>query len=269
MTAIRVGRWVGVRGVGLGLASMLTAAGCAASSDPSPAAAQTVSSDALESGSVQSTVMPLGDSITWGLDHTGGDRNDGGYRSRLFAGLQWNGIGHDRFRFVGTAWNGWAPGDQWGTDTPQEGHPGWTSQDLSDNLWWVLERGKPNYVLLMIGTNDLIQDFSTDRSIQLMESVYDRILANPSVHRVFVASVIPAQSSGSYGGLQNGNIEGLNRRIQLAVDYRAMWGKPITFVDMYRWSGINDSDLSDGVHPNASGYAKMGTVWTLVIKDYL
>ena len=249
----------------IGVLAIAAPSACAGPAEEPPAEVQT---RATAIGSSAPRVMPLGDSITWGEEMVSGQpRNSGGYRAGLWAGLKWNGFSD--VQFVGSSWNAWPPGDPAGMNTAQEGHPGWTSRDLADNVGWILSAGQPEYVLLMIGTNDLFQRMPAAESARAMGSLYDAILGSPRLRRLMVASIIPCASGGSYGDLQNENVARLNGAIHDLVSARASAGAPITFVDMFAWSGIGDADLSDGAHPGDSGYAKMALVWTVVLRDEL
>jgi lysophospholipase L1-like esterase len=91
-------------------------------------------------------IMPLGDSITFGMGSTTGS----GYRAELWRRLvEQSGYGVD---LVGSARTGTLP------DIDHEGHSGWTIAQLSDSVDGWLAAATPDVVLLHIGTNDVASD---------------------------------------------------------------------------------------------------------------
>jgi lysophospholipase L1-like esterase len=88
-------------------------------------------------------VMPLGDSITWGVGSSSGN----GYRGPLWNELAADGHPLD---FVGTVRNGPM------SDPDNEGHSGYRINEIAALADASLTRYRPNVVTLHIGTNDLI-----------------------------------------------------------------------------------------------------------------
>jgi lysophospholipase L1-like esterase len=102
----------------------------------------------------------------------------------------------------------------------------------------------------MAGTNDMIgQDVSNapTRFMQLIDKIFT---ASPDA-TVFVASLIPLSFSQA-------NVDQYNTRIQTLVQQRITSGQKLVWVSM---ASVTNSDLADGVHPNAGGYVKMGQAW--------
>ena len=116
--------------------------------------------------------MPLGDSLTWGdqTDPTLGPI-PGGYRTQLYLDLHHAGYG---FNFVGTISTNASATLSAAGQTLNEGHPGYRINQIQDNLdgynglqdayggYWLSGGGgtgrspiDPNYILLLIGTNDI------------------------------------------------------------------------------------------------------------------
>jgi hypothetical protein len=217
-------------------------------------------------------VLPLGDSITWGISY------GGGYRIKLFAHAaadmkKMTFVGYDTanppsasvVNALGAAMSMWAPN--------HEGHSGWTIQQddelvlgtskaNNDSVNYsgkkVVADLKPNIVLVHLGTNDFRGDIAgaPDR----LGSLIDHVVADAPSALVVVASVIPYPGGGSA-------VETFNKAVQGVVKPRTDAGKHVIFVDMF--AGLTSSDLSDGVHPNEGGYEKMAVVWYGAIKQYL
>lgn len=182
-------------------------------------------------------VMPLGDSITDGLTVAGG------YRIELWKKLV---AGKYTVDFVGSMANGPASlGDR-----DHEGHSGWTIQQIDTNIVRWMQTYQPRTVLLHIGTNDMVM--SAAGAPARLGTLIDKITTQAPDAEVFVATIIPLS-------FNNAAVQTFNAQVPGIVKTRADAGKHVHLVDMY--SKLTTSDLADGVHPNAGGYAKMATAW--------
>jgi lysophospholipase L1-like esterase len=182
-------------------------------------------------------VMPLGDSITDGLNVPGG------YRIELWQKLVAGGYKID---FVGSQFNG--PPSL--GDHDHQGHSGWTIAQIDANVVNWLRATTPRTVLLHIGTNDMFSQSAG--APQRLSALIDKITNTAPDAEVFVASIIRLNGADSQVRTYNAAIPGI-------VQSRVNAGKRVHFVDMY--PALGAADLADGVHPNAGGYAKMATVW--------
>lgn len=234
--------------------------GGASSFDPCPA------TDACK-------VLPLGDSITWGVNY------GGGYRIKLFTHTVTDGktmtfVGYDSanppdattLSKLGSASSKWVG--------KHEGHSGWTIQQDDDlvtgkstaNNDGVNYTGKkvvadfgPNIVLVHLGTNDMYQN--PNGADTRLGTLIDHIVADAPNALVVVASIIPFPSQAS-------TVNTFNKAVPGVVKQRADAGKHVVYVDMY--SALTPSDLgSDQIHPNEGGYEKMAMVWYNAIKPSL
>lgn len=191
-------------------------------------------------------IMPLGDSITDGFNVPGG------YRIKLWKNITSNGQLVD---FVGSMNNG--PSDL--GDKNHEGHSGWTISQIDTNINTWMDSYKPQIVLLHIGTNDMYN--TTSGPPERLSTLIDKICAKlPTGGKLYVSNIIPFPRQSSFVSAYNSKIPGI-------VQQKASAGKPVYFVDMF--SAISDSDLADGIHPNATGYNKMADVWYNAIKNDL
>ncbi|MFD5831213.1 cellulose binding domain-containing protein [Lentzea sp. NPDC060358] len=182
-------------------------------------------------------VMPLGDSITQG-------GSIGGYRLDLGTKLRAAGRSVD---FVGSLADG--PGSM--PDRNHEGHPGWTIAQVDANVVNWLRTYTPRTVLLHIGTNDM---YGSDPggAPQRLSALVDKITAQAPNAEVFVSTIIPIRFADA-------TVRNYNSAIVPLLRAKASAGKRVHVVDMY--PAVPISDLPDGIHPNASGYSKMATVW--------
>ena len=186
-------------------------------------------------------IMPLGDSITDGLDIPSG------YRIGLWQRL----VAADyQADFVGSQFNG--PSSL--PDHDFEGHPGWRIHEVDAKIVDWLRTSKPHSVLLHIGTNDVL-NANASTAPDRLSTLIDHITATRPTAEVFVATIIPM-------GWAEGDaaVQAYNNAIPAIVKSKVRNGKRVHLVDMH--SALTASDLgADAVHPTAGGYDKMGAVW--------
>ncbi|GAA2494312.1 SGNH/GDSL hydrolase family protein [Streptomyces longisporus] len=181
-------------------------------------------------------LMPLGDSITWGVGSSTGN----GYRGPLWNELAADGHPLD---FVGTGRNGSM------SDPDNEGHSGYRIDQIAALADASLTRYRPNVVTLHIGTNDLQGASEVNTAISRLRSLVDQITADVPDATVLVASLVVSTSSSEeqFRGTYN------QATRQIVSDAQAA-GKHVAFVDM---SSLTTADLADPLHPNDAGYQKM------------
>lgn len=204
------------------------------------------------------TIMPLGDSITY--DNRESDLEDPrptsqrtSYRNHLWYKLSNVGYAAD---FVGTkvAGQGVVPA----FDPDNEGHPGWTSNDIAERVYEYLTLNHADIILLHIGTNDHSSSSIGVESLLNEVNLYETQSAKDV--RVIVAIIIDTQSQN------NETIRRFNLNLKTMVGRRIANGDNLTLVDMYRGAGLTGADYDDILHPNDSGYQKMAEVWFQEIK---
>ncbi|MBR3447020.1 MAG: hypothetical protein IKH27_04370 [Oscillospiraceae bacterium] len=214
-------------------------------------------------------IMPLGDSITYGM------QDEGGYRKFLWQKLIEK--GYDNIDFVGPEGQDRATftykGQQVSYDDNHAGYSGYTITNLPGGwmgqLNGILEtmqggdyitKYAPDIILLQIGTNDINNghlDGSEERLHQLLDYLREKMPADGTIF----LTTIPDLGNMMWGGNSsetNRNIASYNELVKkVADDYKE---KHVIFADIH--SVIDASkDLADGVHPNAGGYEKMGEYW--------
>ncbi|GHF39744.1 hypothetical protein GCM10010218_21320 [Streptomyces mashuensis] len=181
-------------------------------------------------------MMPLGDSITEGT----GSSTGSSYRAALWDRL----TGHaDRLDFVGSMKSGRLP------DTDHEGHYGWKIGGLSANIDTWLPPARPNVVLLHIGTNDVHDDYRTATAPARLGALVDRITSAAPDMTVLVASLVPSNDAPTQK-----RIEAFNATVPGLVAERRAKGRHVGYVGM---GAVTPQDISDDLHPNDRGYAKM------------
>jgi hypothetical protein len=217
-------------------------------------------------------VLPLGDSITWGINY------GGGYRIKLAVHAATDQknityVGYDTANppdatalgKLGTAKDKYV--------NKHEGHSGWTIQQDDDlvtgkstaNNDGVSYSGKkvvkdfgPHIVLVHLGTNDMYQ--TPTGAPDRLGTLIDHIVTDAPDALVVVSSIIPFPSGASATST-------FNKAVPDVVKQHAHGGHVI-YVDQF--TGFSTSDLgSDQIHPNEGGYEKMAVVWYNAIKSYL
>ncbi|WP_407896722.1 carbohydrate-binding protein, partial [Scytonema sp. NUACC26] len=194
-------------------------------------------------------IMPLGDSNTFGMINW----DSGAYRDDLWNLLKNGGFNID---FVGSRSSG--PD---GFDKDNAGFGGWRIRDIASNkdsngnvnVW--LDKYKPDRVLMMIGTNDIIKNDDISNAPSRLSNLIDQITNKLPNTQLLVSSIPPIStpSNKKQSGIDfNSSIPGI-------VSNKVAQGKKVTYVDVY--SALTPDDLQDGVHPTKDGYGKVANVW--------
>jgi len=188
-------------------------------------------------------ILPLGDSITYGIGY------DGGYRVELFRRAIADG---KKLTFSGSVMNG--PRMVEGMPFPRnnEGHSGWKIEQLEPLIPAPALDEVPHIILLMIGTNDVAQNDALRAAPQRLAALLDLLAQHAPGALVVVATILPLGRSSSA-------VDAYNEAIPAVVAERADAGKKILLVDQF--DGFPASELGDGVHPNQQGYERMAAVW--------
>jgi lysophospholipase L1-like esterase len=207
-------------------------------------------------------ILPFGDSITRGAKSS----DDGGYRSPLFKLIVAAG---QKATFTGSQAHG--PAQVSGRSFPRahEGRAGWTIDpgfNMNSSSYGGISslvpspalNGAPHIILLHIGTNDLFARETANMAARL-EALIDKIAKNAPDALIVLAQITPLASA-------NAALTAYNDKIPGIVRSHAAKGRHIIAVDM---GGLPRTGLSDGTHPNDSGYAYMAGVWYAAIKDLL
>lgn len=191
-------------------------------------------------------IMPLGDSITG---------SPGCWRALL-----WNDLlaaGHTDIDFVGTL----APqGCGVAHDGDNEGHGGYLATTIAatDLLPGWLAATDPHVVLMHLGTNDVWSNRSTTEILAAFTTLVAQMRAHNPQMTVLVAQIVPVDPPTCAECADR--TTALNAALPAWAAGLTSAASPVTVVD--QWTGWDaDVDTSDGVHPNASGTAKMAAGW--------
>jgi lysophospholipase L1-like esterase len=198
-------------------------------------------------------VMPLGDSITDGYPIPGG------YRAMLYQLLTNAGYNLD---FVGTMTdNGVASLP----DPDHEGHPGYRIDQIAAGFTnWVQSVNSPDVILLLIGTNDYGQNYDTTNATNRLDQLISEIAALRPKSRIVVANLLQRTDNPAADAAIQATF---NPYVPGIVANHAALGQLVYFLDMR--SALGPSDLTDGLHPNQTGYNKMATNWFGVVRKII
>ncbi|KAL8819440.1 MAG: hypothetical protein Q9223_002123 [Gallowayella weberi] len=121
---------------------------------------------------------------------------------------------------------------------------------------------RPNIILVHAGTNDMNlnppvdPDHAPDRLGKLIDNLIS--FGTPD------SLILVAQIIGASNGQTNSLIQKYNEAVPAVVAKRATNHK-VAVVDFL--NALQASDYADGLHPNDSGYKKMGEIWFKAIQD--
>ncbi|MCP4410303.1 MAG: tandem-95 repeat protein [Gammaproteobacteria bacterium] len=219
---------------------------------------------------IDQKLMPMGDDITDGVVD-GTDQGPpviqrSGYRKPLYDALLEAGYHID---FVGSKSSG---SSITGFDVDHEGHQGWTADEIAfgrdpqveGGVFAWLEKNSADVVLLHVGT------YGLNANPMGVESILDEIdrwevSANGNPVTVILAQIIDQTPL-------NVDVKAFNENMQTMVLDRVVnpdnvaYPDRVIMVDQHS-ALVYPGDLSDALHPNESGYEKMGRRWFEVLTD--
>ena len=139
-----------------------------------------------------------------------------------------------------------------------EGHPGYTIDQIGGQAQNSLPE-RPNVVLVMAGTNDIVQTCALSTAPTRLGNLIDLVLSDCPDAAVIVASLTPLLDA-----TREANRETYNQAIPGVIASRANAGKHVLLANM---SAVTTSTLStvDGIHPNDAGYVLMANAWYAAI----
>ncbi|MBQ8442945.1 MAG: serine hydrolase, partial [Bacteroides sp.] len=161
-------------------------------------------------------------------------------------------------------------GGDWGKRLGQEnvvnrGIVGDEVMGVYDRLHQILP-GKPAKLFLLIGTNDVSHDLSTDSIVYLIDKTLTRIQKESPDTKLYLQSLLPINESfGRYKRMigKTYQIPEINARLEALAKE-----KKITFIDLFplfteKGTNVLRKDLtSDGLHLNEEGY----NIWVKALK---
>ena len=204
-------------------------------------------------------IMPLGDSITHGFT------NANSYRRVLWKLLTNSGYSVDFVGSLTTGYDGPVPNPDF--DLNHEGHRGYETYQIRDNINAWATANPPDIVLLHIGTNDAKSHTNATTTTNLIAQIIDLLrVVNPNV-KILLAQIIPLNGNGTNAFYPPYNLPAdwpyvlaLNQVIPALVAAKTTGPSPVILVDQFSDFNLL-TDLFDGLHPNAVGESKMASKW--------
>ena len=190
-------------------------------------------------GGVDLKILPLGDSITWG--EGSGDGN--GYRQELLNELSGN-----KVEYIGGMHSGSMQ------NNANEGHRGFPIGPVGNT-------GKPNYpqrpnvILLMAGTNDIVLNLNVQSAPESLGKVIAQIVAACFDAAVLVATIPPFRDPER----EKMRVT-YNAALPAVVAKHANANKQVALVDMSRITA-DHINATDKIHPVDEGYKIMASAW--------
>ncbi len=215
-------------------------------------------------------IMPLGDSITFGLASSDG----AGYRLDLFERIVADGHAVTLVGRVQAGPNTNVQGQPFPTNN--EGYSGATistgGNQLADRVDAALAANPPDIILLQIGTNNLYMGMAPEVPGQLA-ALLDQITDGAPDALVVVAQITPLAEAGAQLNFPDNGVDEYNALVPGIVQERVDAGKHLALVNMnaaFRAANANVvALLADGIHPNDTGYGIMAQTWYAAIESVL
>ncbi|GAA1956524.1 FG-GAP-like repeat-containing protein [Catenulispora subtropica] len=194
-------------------------------------------------------VMPLGDSITYGVGSTSGPGGAGGAGYRVTFLNEAAAQSRYRVDLVGSMESGaWEV-----ADPDNEGHSGALIADISAGADTWIRNARPDVILLHIGINDLDRSDDPLGAPARLHNLVDQIFADKPNVTIILQGLIPITQ-----GLKASPTDYNNAARSMAAAEQAA-GHKIQYVDPD--PTFNSADMFDRLHPNDSGHSKLARVY--------
>lgn len=232
-------------------------------------------------------IMAVGDSITDGYSERDG------YRKYFYHRM----VDQKKYSIDMVGSKDWAPSATWnfddGTysyDPANTGYSGYTIQSYQYNnqnrigIFETISSGEkkdiiqttsPEIVLLMIGTNDIMDNYKMDEIQARLQALVDEIYRQKSDVTLMIMSPLPIDAPVS-GWLQqdtmNTNIKTCMTAIKKIVDAEKAAGKKCEYLatnELFTKQTDYTAYLNDYCHPNRAGYTLMGNYLADAVDSYL
>ena len=166
--------------------------------------------------------------------------------------------------FVGTISNNYNGNPEWELvngkkfDQDHDARWGWTANKVGDYLPTWLKSVDADVALIHIGTNDILLGQGAVSTLQDVERIIGQLRADNSKIIIFVAQIIPSESSRSF--------EPFNKGLTIKQKDWATKDSPVHIVDLF--TGYDSDELNyDGLPPADAGEAFMAERWFKALKE--
>ena len=217
------------------------------------------------------TVLPLGDSLTYGA--TGDGKAYPGYREDLLRHLAAKGLD---IHYVGTRMDNASPYLIAQGAALHSGYPGYRIDQIVANLdgddhslgndqgYWLtgseVDRLAiyPDVILLMAGTNDIVWQATPEQAVARMSALIDKLLLLRPNATVIVALIPPMFHSVLFakGQIYNEKLQAL-----VAIKSASLVAGKLQLADLFTPFIGQPERFADLIHPDALGYQQFADQW--------
>jgi lysophospholipase L1-like esterase len=200
------------------------------------------------------TILFLGDSITWGTPNW--PTAPSGWRGEFLRAMP--GLFPTGTLQTGAPWPYDGSGNAISTSkVNHDGHSGlWPAFILANLLPGIWDVAAAQRVTVLLGANSIGQGISPEQNAADIAGILDYIHGRSPGTRIWVGSVTNWRSDQT---AYNPILDAQRPLVQTAVAGRP-WCTNVTMPTLL------DSDFSDTIHPNASGYTKMAGAWIAALQ---
>lgn len=145
----------------------------------------------------------------------------------------------------------------------KSGISGYRTKDILEQLRKMVYQYNPSKVILLIGTNDYLDDSTPDEVASNIKEIVQEIHKHRKNTEIYIESIYPINKSlkkEMVANRDNDKIIETNKKIKDICKE-----KNLTYIDMYNELIDEDGNFNkkytyDGLHPNTLGYARISQV---------
>lgn len=145
----------------------------------------------------------------------------------------------------------------------KSGISGYRTKDILEQLRKMVYQYNPSKVILLIGTNDYLDDSTPDEVASNIKEIVQEIHKHRKNTEIYIESIYPINKNlkkEMVANRDNDKIIETNKKIKDICKE-----KNLTYIDMYNELIDEDGNFSkkytyDGLHPNTLGYARISQV---------
>lgn len=145
----------------------------------------------------------------------------------------------------------------------KSGISGYRTKDILEQLRKMVYQYNPSKVILLIGTNDYLDDSTPDEVASNIKEIVQEIHKHRKSTEIYIESIYPINKNlkkEMVANRDNDKIIETNKKIKDICKE-----KNLTYIDMYNELIDEDGNFNkkytyDGLHPNTLGYARISQV---------
>ncbi|HOT95279.1 MAG TPA: GDSL-type esterase/lipase family protein [Methanoregulaceae archaeon] len=143
-------------------------------------------------------------------------------------------------------------------DQDHDGHSGFTTEKLADEVDHLMMNYTPDIVLLYIGTNDVLQQIPMSTRMRSIDRIVGSIRQkNPNV-KILIAQISP---TGDTFRNEYAELPKFNQELLAYAQRATSVASPIVIVDMYSAWSTDLFNQEDGIHTSTEGELQLAQRW--------